>query len=149
MSPNLKHFCQRWVINTIGVLVAANVVGGVKYDSFTGLLVASLLLGILNTFLRPVLMLFSQPFLIVTLGLFTLVIYALLLYWVGHMVKEFHVNGFWPAFWGGIVISLIALIANWLTGTGTVRFQAKATRSRRRRRAAGNVDDGKGPIIDV
>ena len=114
----LKSFFQRWLINTLAVLVAVNVVKGLEYDSFISLLVASLLLGILNAFVRPVIMLLSLPLLLFSLGLFTLVINAFLLFLVGQIVKSFHVASFGSAFWGALVISLVAMIANRLTGTG-------------------------------
>ena len=79
MTENLKPFLQRWAITTVAVLVAANVVTGIRYDTTGGLLAASLLLGILNAFLRPVMLLLSLPLLILTLGMFTLVINAILL----------------------------------------------------------------------
>jgi putative membrane protein len=95
MSPKLKTFLQRWVVTTLAVLVASNLGLGIEYDTVSGLLVASLLLGIFNAFLRPILMLLSLPLLLVTLGLFTLVINALLLLWVGSLVPAFHVRDFW------------------------------------------------------
>src|SRR5262245_55112301 len=105
MSPKLKPFFQRWVVTTRAVLGAANVCLGIAYDTICGLAVASLLLGILNAFLRPIVLLISLPLLIFTLGLFTLVINALLLLCVGSIVPAFHVRDFWAAFWGGLVIS--------------------------------------------
>ena len=66
----LKVFLERWLISTLAVLVAAQIVHGIDYDTNTDLFVASLLLGILTTFLRPLLMLISLPLLILTLGLF-------------------------------------------------------------------------------
>lgn len=146
---SLKHFCQRWLINTIGVLVAANIVSGVDYDTYTGLVVASLLLGILNAFLKPLLMLFSLPFLIVTLGLFTLVINAGLLYLVGQIVKTFHVHGFWSAFWGALIISFISLLGNRFISPRNNSSAFSLRTYRRRRNARGAGDPGKGPIIDV
>ena len=116
MSPNLKAFLRRWFVTTIGVLVASNVVSGVRADNVTALLAASLVLGVLNALLRPVMLILTFPLLIVTLGLFTFVINALMLYFVGGLVKTFHVSGFWPAFKGGIVISLVSLVANGLIG---------------------------------
>src|ERR1035437_5753500 len=121
----LKSFFQRWLINTLAVLVAVNVVKGLEYDSFISLLVASLLLGILNAFVRPVIMLLSLPLLLFSLGLFTLVINAFLLFLVGQIVKSFHVASFGSAFWGALVISLVAMIANRLTGTGQSRIEVK------------------------
>jgi putative membrane protein len=101
----------------LAVLVASNLRLGIEYDTVAGLLVASLLLGIFNAFLRPILLLLSFPLLIVTLGLFTLVINALLLLWVASLVPAFHVRDFWAAFWGALVISLVSLAVNAMVGS--------------------------------
>jgi putative membrane protein len=146
MSPILKAFLIRWANTTVAVLVAANVVPGISSDGFAALVVASLLLGILNAFLRPILMLLALPLLILTLGLFTLVINALLLYWVGHLVKGFHVDTFWPAFWGALVISFISMLLNMLTGTGNSRITMRRGGPPPPSR---HDDSGGGPIIDV
>ena len=137
-------FLQRWVINTLAVLVATHLVTGIDYDTVPSLFVASLLFGILITFLRPLLFLLTLPIVVVTLGLFVLFINAALLYLVGSMVKGFHVNGFWPAFWGALVISLVSLVLNTLTGSGESRVRA-------RRPAPGPKPPGggDGPVIDV
>jgi len=123
MFHTFKPFLQRWVINTVAVLVAANIVRGIRYDTFGGLLVASLLLGIFNALLRPLLLLLSLPLVIFTLGLFIPVINALLLYFVGQIVRSFHVADFWSAFWGALVISLVGLVLNTVTGTGDSRIE--------------------------
>jgi len=143
MSASLKPFLQRWLINTVAVMVAAKVVPGIECESLTGLLVASLLLGIFNALLRPLLWLLSLPLLILTLGLFTLVINALLLYFVGALVKPFVVADFRAAFWGSLVISLVSLVLNSVTGTGHSRVEFRRTKSR----SGGGDDDG--PVIDV
>lgn len=150
-SPNLKSFFQRWAINTLGVLVAANIVPGISYDTYAGLFVASLLLGILNALIRPLLLLLSLPLIIFTLGLFILIINALVLYFVDFLVKPFHVAGFGSAFWGALIISLVSMVANTLTGTGQSRI-----RFRRQVRPPGSPPvsphhpkNGDGPIIDV
>jgi putative membrane protein len=145
MATDFKPFLQRWVITTLAVLVAANVVKGIHYDSIGGLLAASLLLGILNAFLRPIMLLLSLPLLILTLGLFTLVINALLLYFVGWLVQPFHVESFWAAFWGALVISLISLVVNSMLGIGNARVEV----NRGRKASPKRKDDGEGPIIDV
>src|ERR1041385_1877983 len=113
MSPRLKSFLQRWVVNTLGVLVAATVVAGIHYDTALGLLMASLLLGVLNAFVRPLMILLSLPLLIFTLGFFILVINALLLYLVGSLLKPFHVDTFGAAFLGALIISIVSLLVNW------------------------------------
>jgi putative membrane protein len=144
MSPRTRSFLQRWAVNTLGVLVAANVVNGIQYDNVLGLLLASLLLGVLNAFVRPLLILFALPLLIVTLGLFVLFINGFLLYAVGGLLKGFHVESFRAAFLGALVISLVSMATNWLLGGGQVHVQVR--RGERGRRPP---PGGQGPIIDV
>jgi putative membrane protein len=127
--------------------VAANLVNGIRYDSFGGLVAASLLLGVLNAFVRPIMMVLALPLLIFTLGLFILVINALLLYFVGILLKTFHVDSFGAAFLGALVVSLTSMASNWLLGTNKPRIQVHRTRRPRPPRKPPN--DGRGPIIDV
>lgn len=148
MSERLKEFLQRWVISTVAALIATYLVRGISYQSWIDLVVATFILGLLNVFVRPILMLFSLPLLIFTLGLFTLIINALLLYFVGFLLApKFTVNSFGAAFWGALVITIVSLILNSLTGTGGARFKVETRRGppppRRDR------DDGGGPVIDV
>jgi len=89
-------------------MVAASIISGIRYDSVASLLGAALLLGILNAFLRPILLLLAAPLIILTLGLFIFVVNALLLYLGNDLVHGFHVDGFWSAFWGAILISLVS-----------------------------------------
>jgi putative membrane protein len=112
MRSTLPQLLARWAILALGVVIAAHVVSGIHYTDFGSLVVAVLLLSFLNAILRPVLVLFTLPFIIVTMGLGLLVINAFLFYFVGHIVDGFTVAGFWPALWGSIVLSLTNLIAN-------------------------------------
>src|SRR5438046_744840 len=110
MQPGLKRFIQSWIINTLAVLVAAVVLRGhIHYQTPVDLIIASLLLGILNAFVRPILLLLALPLLIFTLGLFTLVINALLLCLVGVLMgsSHFQVDSFGFAFLGALIISLV------------------------------------------
>lgn len=143
----LKDFLQRWAITTVAVLVAAHVVKGISYDTWQALLVATLTLGLLNAFLRPLLMLLSFPLLILSLGLFTTIINAALLFLVGKLIGGFHVASFWNAFWGGLVISLVSIPLNLLTGTGGSRLEVRRGEGPPSRRSG--RDDGDGPVIDV
>ena len=150
MQPGTRRFLrflQSWIINTFAVLVAAIILQGhIAYKTSTDLIVASLLLGILNAFVRPILMLLALPLLIFTLGLFTLVINALLLYFVGFLLKpEFYVDTFGYAFLGALIISIVSIALNVLTGG------ARFTVQRRRpppTKKSGDDDDDK-PVIDV
>lgn len=147
MPPMLKEFLQRWVITTVAVLVATHVVRGISYDNWQALLVATLTLGLLNAFLRPLLMLLSLPLLILSLGLFTLVINAGLLYFVGELIDGFHVASFGAAFWGGLVTSLVSLALQILTGAGGTRVMVQ--RGPPPRPPGSGPGPGQGPVIDV
>jgi len=106
----MKHFVFRWAVTTIAVFVAAPIVGINYGNSLDCLLGASLLLGIVNAFIRPVLLLLSLPLILVTLGVFILIINALMLKFVGEIVPCFEVPGFWRAFFGAIIISVVSWI---------------------------------------
>lgn len=156
LSPTLKSFLQRWAINTVGVLVAANIIPGIDYDTYGGLFVASLLLGVLNALLRPLLLLLSLPLIIFTLGLFVLIINACLLYFVDLLVKPFHIAGFGSAFLGALIISLVSMVANSVTGTGQSRIRIQ--RKMRSEpppvavappRSSDARKEGNGPVIDI
>jgi putative membrane protein len=105
----MKPFLIRWFCTSIAVAVAEKLTP-VKADDLTALVCAALLLGIVNAFIRPVLLLLSLPFILVTLGFFILVINALMLQLVGGIVPGFSANGFWSAFFGAIIISIV----NWV-----------------------------------
>jgi putative membrane protein len=140
----VKRFLQSWLINTLAVLTAVYVVKGIRYEQPLDLIMASLLLGILNSVLRPLLMLLALPLLIVTLGLFMLVINALLLYFVGNLMRpHFQVDTFRNAFWGALIISIVSVVLNTLTGAGSSRIRIE------RRRSPPGGRGGDGPIIDV
>ena len=151
MQPGTRkflRFLQSWVINTLAVLVAVEVVPGIHFNNGSLLtpFIAALVLGILNAFIRPILMLLTLPLLIFTLGLFTLVINAVLLRFVGWLLAPyFQVDTFWEAFLGALVISIVSIALNILTGAGGTRV----TVHRRPRPPEGPRDDGNGPVIDV
>jgi putative membrane protein len=143
MSQNLISFLKRWLITTVAVMLAASIVRGIHYTT-EGLLVATLLLGLLNAFVRPIMLVLSLPLLLLSLGFFILIINALLLYCVGHILSNFHVDSFWAAFWGSLIISIVSLVLNALTKGGGPRVQAH----RGPPRPPPPHDDG-GPVIDV
>ena len=148
MPERFKEFLQRWIISTVAALMATYLVSGITYQTWVDLFVATFILGLLNTFVRPILMLFSLPLLIFTLGLFTLIINALLLYFVGFLLApKFNVTSFGAAFWGALVITIVSLILNSVTGAGGARFKVETRKAPRPPRDRG--DDGGGPVIDV
>lgn len=148
MQPGTKkilRFLGSWIINTAAVALTVIILRDhISYgDKLGNLLIASFLLGILNAFVRPILMLIALPLLIFTLGLFTLVINALLLCLLSKLLPFFHVDTFGYAFLGALIISIISVVLNALTGNARVSVQ------RRRPPPPGNKNDGNGPVIDV
>jgi putative membrane protein len=106
----------RWAITAFALFVAAWLVPGIVVDGSGWVLYAVMaaVLGIVNAVVRPVLKLLTCPLIMLTLGLFTLVINALTLLlasWIGNMVGVgFYVTGFWPAVWGGLVVSVVSVL---------------------------------------
>lgn len=144
-SAQIKAFIQNWLIAMLAVLVAVWLIPGITYDRWYHAALAALLLGILNSVLRPLLLALTFWLVALTLGLFLLVINALLLWLVGALLApHFTVDGFWPAFWGALVISLVTFLLNLLTGTGRARLIIHRRASAQRPR---DPDDG--PVIDV
>jgi putative membrane protein len=112
-------FLIRLLVNAAALWVATRLVPGVGYDGgvmpFLGV---ALVFGVVNAFLRPVAKILAFPLIIVTLGIFSLVINGLMLWLTSSLSSAlglgFHVSGFWPAFWGGLVVSLVSMILSML-----------------------------------
>jgi len=107
IKSGMRHFVFRWLITAFAVFVAAPIVG-IDYTGLGCLLGAALLLGIINAFVRPILLFLTLPFILVTLGLFILIINALMLKFVSVLVPCFQVHGFWSALFGAILISFVS-----------------------------------------
>ncbi len=120
----MTAFLIRWVVTTIAVFAAEKLIPGIRCDTTGALLGASLLLGIVNAFIRPVLLLLSLPFIIVTMGLFIFVVNALLLMLVAALIPAFHVDGFWSAFFGAIIIGIVSWILSSFFRTSDGRIHA-------------------------
>ena len=102
-------FIARLIINMVAILIISYLFPKMIWvDGFLAALVAAFLLGIVNTIIRPILVLFTLPLTLVTLGLFLLVINGLMLWLVSALVSGFHVSGFWGAVLGSIFISLVS-----------------------------------------
>lgn len=94
----------RWLLTALALLGITHFVTGIRVDNFYAALVAALVLGLVNALIRPVILLLTLPFNIITLGLFTLVVNALMFWFASTVVKGFNVDGFLPAFWGAILM---------------------------------------------
>ncbi|ARP84761.1 hypothetical protein CAL26_25790 [Bordetella genomosp. 9] len=97
-----------WILNAVALLVVAYLLPGIAVASFGSALIAALVLGLLNMLVKPVLVLLTLPITLVTLGLFLIVLNALLFWFAGSILKGFQVNGFWWAVIGAILYSIIS-----------------------------------------
>ncbi len=104
----------RWVLNALGLVLVAYLVPGFFIASFYTALIAALVLGLVNALVRPILLLLTLPVTIVTLGLFTFVINALMILLASTIVKGFIVYGFVPALLAAIILWAVSLATNWL-----------------------------------
>ena len=102
----------RWLVITVAILLASMMVSGIRVESLTTAVVAAAILGIINVFLRPVLLILTLPLTILTLGVFAFVLNALMLLLVAYFVPGFEVDGFFSAFLGALIISIVSWIAN-------------------------------------
>jgi putative membrane protein len=113
----------RWFILTIAIIAAPYVIDGIRVSGFFSAFFAAAVLGILNAVLRPVLIILTLPFNILTLGLFTFIINAFLLKMASGVIPGFDVQGFWPAVLGSLVISIVSWVLNSLiSDRGRVEF---------------------------
>ena len=147
-TKKIVQFVKSWIISTLAVLVAVKVVHGIHFSDpgFAAPVLTALVLGILNAFIRPILVIFALPLLILTLGMFMLVINALMLTFVSWLMQPyFQVDTFGAALLGALIISLISGALNILTGNTNARISVQ----RRPPPSKKPDDDGNGPVIDV
>ncbi|MDO9054052.1 MAG: phage holin family protein [Gallionella sp.] len=95
-----------WILNALALIAVANFVPGIHVGGFTAALVAALLLGLVNTLIRPLLLLLTLPVTLLTLGLFIFAINGLLFWFVGSILRDFSVDSFWHGILGALLYSL-------------------------------------------
>jgi putative membrane protein len=125
------HFLLRLLINAAALWLAIQLVDGIDHRGSTwSLLFVALVFGLLNASVRPLLQLLTLPILILTLGLFTFVINALMLMmtsWVsGLLGLGFHVSGFWDAFFGGLIVTVASLLLSIFTGVHKTKVHVES-----------------------
>lgn len=136
-SNSVVRLVLQWAVCALGVLIAAFLIPGIAYDEGGDLVLAVLILSLLNAFLRPLLVLFTLPFVILTMGFGILFINALLFMLAAHWVDGFHVDGFLSAFFGALIVSLVSLL---LTGVRSVRVSGSPNRRHRSRKSDDVID---------
>jgi len=123
----MTYLILRIMINAMAIAVAVKLVDGI---AFTGewwkMILIGVVFGVVNSIIKPLLTLFTLPLIILTLGLFTLIINTLMLLLTaqlsGPLELGLRINGFWPAFWGALIVSIVSMILSWLTGLKSIRI---------------------------
>jgi putative membrane protein len=109
----------RWIIHAVLLLVVSRLVPGFEVDGLSSALIAALVIGLVNATLGFFLKIVTFPLTLITLGLFILIINAMMLLFASHFVPGFVVHGFVPAFWGALLLSLLGMVTRWLTPSGS------------------------------
>jgi len=112
----MDRFLVRALVAAIGLWVADALIDGISFDSTGWLLGAAIVLGLINAVVRPLALVLTFPITVITLGLFLLVLNAGMLALASWFLPGFHITGFWPAFWGAIIVSLVSSIGSWFFG---------------------------------
>ncbi|NQV03806.1 MAG: phage holin family protein [Bacteroidia bacterium] len=102
----------RWLILTAAIMVASYLIQGIEVSGFFSALFSAAILGVLNVFFRPILLILTLPINILTLGFFTFIINAVLLKMASGVISGFVVHGFWSAVFGGFIISVVSWLLN-------------------------------------
>jgi putative membrane protein len=105
-------FLIRMLVNALAIWLATEIVPGIEARSATTVLAAALVLGVINAIVRPILLVLTLPLTLVTLGLFLFVLNALCLWLTSAIVPGLDVRGFWPAFWGALLVSALSWTVN-------------------------------------
>lgn len=104
----------KWIIVALAFLMLPEFIPGIVISSFQTALIVALFWGLANVVLKPILLLVLLPITLITLGLFTFVVNALLLWGIGNLVQGFSVEGFVPAFLGALVLTAVNMVANFI-----------------------------------
>jgi putative membrane protein len=143
MHP-LVQLALRWSVLALGVALAAAIIPGIEYRNGTTLFLVVVVLGLFNAFLKPLLVLFTLPFVLLTLGLGVWLINAVLLYGAGWLIEGFTVAGFGSALLGALIVSVTNLLVSHLVGGGPRITVRRGPGGR-----GGPPGRGGGDVIDV
>jgi len=108
----MRGIALRWLTLTLAILLASYLLSGIQVSGFLAAVGAAAMLGILNAFFRPIALILTLPINILTFGLFTFIINAVMLKMASGVISGFHVEGFWTAVFGALVISLVSFALN-------------------------------------
>jgi putative membrane protein len=123
----MARLILRVMINALSIVAAVKLVGGI---TFTGqwwkMIIVGAIFGLVNSLIKPVVTFFSIPFIVLSLGLFTLLINALMLSLTASLSDTFNlgleIRGFWPALWGALIVSVVSMLLSWITGEKKIGY---------------------------
>ena len=118
MHNNLTPFLLYWATTSLALWVSSYVFKGIRFDDTSSLIISALLLGFANAIVRPLLIILTLPLTLVTLGLFLLVINALMLLLVSSLVRGFTISGFWTAFFASMFITALSFLIGAFSADG-------------------------------
>ena len=119
----MRGLFLRWLILTFSIIATSYLIDGIQVSGFLSAFSAAAILGILNAFFRLILLILTLPVNILSLGLFTFVINAIVLMMVSGVISGFEVSGFWSAMFGSLLISLVSwLLTSFISERGTVQY---------------------------
>ena len=131
-GARMRGFIIRWVVNALALLVAAWILKGIVINSYLSLFVAAFVIGLLNAFLRPVVLILTLPLNILTLGLFTLVVNGIMVLLAGDVVRGFEVQGFFSAVFAALIMGCVSFLLNlFISDSGQIENVMIITEDRR------------------
>lgn len=111
-GDSIMFWIFRWILFALAIMFTAWLIPGISVDSFWSALWVCVILGVINTFVKPIVYFIALPINILTLGLFSFVINALMLLLAGHIAPGFTIEGFWNALLGSIILSILGIAIN-------------------------------------
>ena len=126
----MTYLILKIIINALSIAIAVKLVDGITFSGeWWKMIIIGAVFGIVNSLIRPIVKFFTFPFIILTLGLFTFIINALMLLLTESLSESFslglQIHGFWPALWGALIVSIVSTFLSWLTGLKEIKYHNK------------------------
>lgn len=123
----MAYIILRVMINALSIVAAVKLVEGITFSGqWWKMIIIGAIFGFVNSLIKPIVTFFTFPFIILTLGIFTLIINTLMLIITAHLSESLdlglQIKGFWPAFWGAIIVSIVSITLSWLTGVKKIKY---------------------------
>ncbi len=123
----MTYLILRIMINALSIAVAVRLIQGLNFTGeWWNMIIIGAIFGIVNTLIKPLITLFAIPLIIFTLGLFTFIVNTLMLIITAKLSISFnlgfHIDGFWPAFKGALIVSIVSMLLSWITGLKKIKY---------------------------